>query len=164
MDVGLVHWHAIQAEYLILKLRMSANELSIKILTAKIIQGVIVTLIVGIVVWGIKEWWFSSKPISEEVKTGVLQTLKSYSEDLNRNSFDAHRHFSHNVERFYQMLKTTPGKINETVNGLFYEQFRNPSMTFDESTLTVISSNDLEHYISIIMYSDYFKVEEKKQY
>lgn len=100
----------------------------------------------------------------DEVKTRIFATLKSYSNDVNNRKFDAYKYFTNKIERFYKMYDTSPKKINEYVNGAFYKEFQNPTMYFDEKTLSVAEKGNGEYEAIVIMYSTYYKVSERKQY
>jgi len=130
-----------------------------KIITT-VITGVLTTILVAWLTGHI-----GTKELSkEEIAKKISLTLDEYSAGVNTHSFDAYKYFSPRVERFYQMFDTSPKKINDYVNGMFYKQFKNAIMYFDSSTLSVEKTETGEYKALVIMYSDYFDVQKKKQF
>lgn len=130
----------------------------------KVITGVMVTLVSGVIIANYSGFFGNEEPSKEERNKKIFATLVAYSKDVNEKNFDAYKYFTPKVERFYQMFDTSPKKINDYVNGLFYKQFQNSTMRFDESTLSVRGIDNGEYEASVIMYSTYYKAKEKKQY
>jgi hypothetical protein len=130
---------------------------AIKIVST-VIGGVLTALIISKVIGD------NASLSKDERNDKILATLQAYSTDVNQGTFDAYKYFTPKVERFYQMFDTSPKKINDYVNGLFYKQFQNATMNFDNNTLSVTEKENGEYEALIIMYSTYFNVKEKRQY
>lgn len=88
----------------------------------------------------------------------IITVLNEFATELNGSKFDAYKYFSPRVERFYTMIKTNPKAINNYVNGLYREQYKNSSAYFDESTLSTEIKENGDYEASIIMYGTYFEV------
>lgn len=125
-----------------------------------VITGVLTTLLVAWLTGHLGEKELSKS----EVKSKIALTLEEYSNGVNSNTFDAYKYFSPRVDRFFQMFDTSPQKINDYVNGLFYKQFKNAVMRFDNSTLSIEKMETGEYKAMVIMYSDYFDTKKKKQF
>ncbi len=136
----------------------------IKSFSGQIVIGVLVALISTIIIAKTNAIFGSEETSKEEQKKKIFTTLIAYSDGINKKKFDAYKYFTPKIERFYQMFNASPKKVNDYVNGLFYQQFQNPTMWFDENTLTVKEINNGEFEASVIMYSTYYKLKEKKQY
>jgi hypothetical protein len=142
--------------------------------SGKIISAVLVTVISTIVL-GMCKGWFEYKSDNEQIVEStflagqerdkkIIAALELYTTDLNQKKFDAYKYFAPKIERFFHMFDTSPKKINDYVNGMFYKQFQNASTRFDPNTLIVTTIDNVEYDISVIMYSTYFNAKEKKAY
>ena len=132
--------------------------------SGQVIIGVMGTLISAFIIAKTNGFFESNWPDKEARNEKIIATLEAYSNGINKKTFDAYKYFTPKIERFYQMFNTSPKKINDHVNGLFYKQFQNPKMRFDGTTLSVKEIDNGEFEASVIMYSTYYKVQEKKQY
>jgi hypothetical protein len=137
---------------------------SVRSFVWEIFIGVVVAVISTIIIAKLNGCFAPSSISKEERNKKVFSTLYNYSEDLNNNTFDAYKYFTPRVERFFQMLDTSPKKINDYVNGLFRKQFKNARSHFDENTLCVKEIDGNEYEAEVIMYSTYYNVHKKKQY
>lgn len=135
-----------------------------KSIPAQVITGVIVTLIVGAITGEHTNWFGFLKLSKEDQKKEALNTIRKYANGLNKKTFKAENYFADNVERFFMMLNTKPGDINKYVNGDFYKDFVNPTVSFDESSLVIHPINEDGFKVSILMYGTYYQRKEKKQY
>lgn len=143
---------------------MEKKESIFKSFTGKVITGVTVTLVSTFLLAYFGGLFGNNELSNEERNAKIFATLVEYSTDVNEKKFDAYKYFTPKIERFYQMFDTSPKKINDYVNGLFYKQFKNSTMRFDESTLSVRGIDNGEFEATVIMYATYFNVKEKKQY
>ncbi|HET6992786.1 MAG TPA: hypothetical protein VFJ43_15740 [Bacteroidia bacterium] len=139
------------------------KEFSLKSMGVKIIVGVVVTLTVGFITARANGLFGHAPLTNKEIKSGIMSTLKIYEADINKNSFDAEKYFAPDVELFFLMKHTTPAGINKYWKANFNKTFGETRIRYDESTLNIISSKDDSYYVSIVMYSDYFKISENRQ-
>jgi hypothetical protein len=142
---------------------MSDKEFSFKSLASKIIVGIAVALSVGFITARANGWFSHTAPTTKEIKAGIMSTIKLYESDINKNTFDAEKYFSPDVELYFKIPATTPAGINKYWNENVHKVFGGMNIRYDESTLNIISSKDDMYRISIVMYSDYYKINESKQ-
>jgi hypothetical protein len=87
----------------------------------------------------------------------IIETLNLYSRSINTHSFDAAKVFSPQVEQFITMRNTTPEVINNYVNNEFYNEFIDPSLSFEFETLRLNSQSKNACQISVVLRETYFR-------
>ena len=102
--------------------------------------------------------------VKKSVAELIYNTIEKYNNDVDNHTFSASRYFAPNVERFFNMLNTTPDKITDYVNGEYYKEFKGAKSSLDKQSLSVISTGNDEYTADIMMYSTWYKVKEQKQY
>lgn len=128
-----------------------------------ITTGVLTTLISTFLIANFNGCFDNTGLSKEERNKKIFKTLEAYSADLNKKAFDAYKYFTPKVERFFQMFDTSPKKINDYVNGSFYDQFQNASTRFEEGTL-IVNEIDEGFQVIVIAYSTYYDAAKKKQF